>query len=111
MFTSPEIGKLLDEAEPWAEEQGYDSIEAAFVRVVRRDYDKVVRVPPELAAEMLAHGRGRRARFGRRRARNSDWAMFQPYLEKVIELRRGTSSASSRRTRTTTSCSTTTSRA
>ena len=42
----PEFGRLLDEAGPWAEEQGYDSLEASLVRVVRRDYEKLVRVPP-----------------------------------------------------------------
>lgn len=87
MFTAPEIGKLLDEAEPWAEEQGYDSLEASFVRVVRRDYDKLVRVPPELSAELsrtaaIAEPVWEEAR------KESDWAKFQPYLEKIVELRR-----------------------
>ena len=87
MFAAPEIGKLLDEAEPWAEEQGYDSLEASFVRVVRRDYDKLVRVPPELSAELsrtsaIAEPVWQEAR------KESDWAKFQPYLEKIVELRR-----------------------
>jgi carboxypeptidase Taq len=87
MFASPEVGRLLDEAQPWAEEQGYDSLEASLVRVVRRDYDKLVRVPPELSAELsrtaaIAEPVWQEAR------KESDWAMFQPYLEKVIELRR-----------------------
>ena len=87
MFTAPEIGKLLDEAEPWAEEQGYDSLEAAFVRVVRRDYDKLVRVPPELSAE-LSRTAAIAVPVWEEAREESDWAMFQPYLEKVIELRR-----------------------
>jgi carboxypeptidase Taq len=45
-FADPELGKLLDGAAPWAEDQGYDSLEASLVRVVRRDYDRLVRVPP-----------------------------------------------------------------
>ena len=61
MFVDPEVGRLLDEAAPWAEEQGYDSLEASLVRVVRRDYEKLVRVPPELSAEMSRTGRDRRA--------------------------------------------------
>jgi len=86
MFTAPEIGKLLDEAEPWAEEQGYDSNEAAFVRVVRRDYDKLVRVPPELTAE-LSRTSAVAVPVWEEARKKSDWAMFQPYLEKVVELR------------------------
>ena len=87
MFVAPEMGKLIDEAAPWAEEQGYDSLEASLVRVVRHDYEKLVRVPPELSAEMsrtaaIAEPVWQEAREA------SDWSMFQPYLEKVIELRR-----------------------
>jgi len=87
MFASPEVGKLLDEAEPWAEEQGYDSLEASLVRVVRRDYDKLVRVPPELTAELSRTAAVAVPVWDEAR-KQSDWAMFQPYLEKVIELRR-----------------------
>jgi carboxypeptidase Taq len=87
MFTAPEIGKLLDEAEPWAQEQGYDSDEAAFVRVVRRDYDKLVRVPPELTSE-LSRTSAMAVPVWEEARKKSDWAMFQPFLEKVIELRR-----------------------
>jgi carboxypeptidase Taq len=87
MFTAPEIGKLLDEAEPWAEEQGYDSDEAAFVRVVRRDYDKLVRVPPDLSAEMSRTAAIATPIWEEAR-KESNWAKFQPYLEKVVELRR-----------------------
>jgi carboxypeptidase Taq len=87
MYSSPEIGALLDRLEPWAEGLDYDSVEASLVRRVRRDYEKVIRVPPELSAEMsrtsaIAEPIWQDAR------RTSDWSMFQPYLEKVIELRR-----------------------
>jgi carboxypeptidase Taq len=86
-FTSPEIGKLLDELEPWAESLDYDSTEASLVRVVRLDYDKAVRVPAELRAEM-----SRAAALGtpvwEEARKKSDWAMFQPHLEQAIELRR-----------------------
>ena len=85
MFAAPEVGKLLDEAEPWAEEQGYDSQKPAFVRVVRRDYDKLVRVPPELTAELSRTAAVAEPVWEEAR-KQSDWAMFQPYLEKVIEL-------------------------
>ena len=84
---APEIGKLLDELEPWAAEQDYDSTEASLIRLVRRDYDKVVRVPPELSAEMSRTAATAEPVWQEAR-KASDWSMFQPYLEKVIELRR-----------------------
>ena len=87
MFVSPEIGKLLDEAEPWAQEQDYDSLEASFVRVVRRDYDKLVRVPPTLTAELSRISAVAVPVWDEARQK-SDWSMFQPYLEQVIDLRR-----------------------
>jgi carboxypeptidase Taq len=87
MFVDPEIGKLLDEAEPWAEEQGYDSLEAGLVRVIRRDYDKLVRVPPTLTAELTRVSAVAVPVWDEAR-KSSDWAMFQPYLEQVIDLRR-----------------------
>ncbi len=87
MFISPEIGKLLDEVEPWAEEQDYASIEASLVRVTRRDYDKAVRVPPELSAEMSRAGAMAVPVWDEAR-KASDWAMFQPHLEQAIELKR-----------------------
>ena len=51
-FTSPEIGRLLDEARPWSEQHEYDSLEASLVRVVTRDWEKARRVPTELRGEM-----------------------------------------------------------
>ena len=86
MFTAPRIGELLDELEPWAEEQGYDSIEASLVRVTRRDYDKAVRVPPELSAEMSRAGATAVPVWDEAR-KASDWAMFQPHLEHALDLK------------------------
>jgi carboxypeptidase Taq len=87
MATAPEIGALLDELEPWAEELDYDSTEASLVRVARRDYNKAVRVPAELRAEMSRAGAMATPVW--QEARNaSDWAMFQPHLERAIELKR-----------------------
>jgi carboxypeptidase Taq len=87
MLTSPEIGRLLDELEPWAESLDYDSDEASLVRVTRRDYDKAVRVPAELRAEMARAGAMAVPVWDEAR-KASDWATFQPHLEHAIELRR-----------------------
>src|SRR5204862_23913 len=51
-FVSDEIGALLEELRPYAESLDQESFEASLVRVVQRDYDKSVRVPPDLSAEI-----------------------------------------------------------
>jgi len=86
-FTSPEIGKLLDELEPDAAQLEPDSDAARLIQVARRAYDKQTRVPPDLIAEMarvtaLAHQVWTEARA------ENNFAKFQPHLEKVVELRR-----------------------
>src|SRR5579885_2572354 len=51
-FTSPEIGRLLDELADFQAEHEYDSFEASLVRVTRLDWEKARRVPSDLRAEM-----------------------------------------------------------
>ena len=51
-MTDPEVGRLLDALEPWADGLDPDSDEARVVAVVRRDFEKARRVPETLAAEM-----------------------------------------------------------
>ena len=86
-FTSPEIGRLLDESRSFAEQHDYDSFEASLVRVVSRDWEKQRRVPSELRAEMsrsaaLANPVWIDAR------QNNDFASFLPVLRKNIDLRK-----------------------
>jgi carboxypeptidase Taq len=86
MFTSPEIGRLLDQLEGYEAGLPHDSDEASLIRVTRRDYDKLRRVPAELRAEMtraesLAHHAWAEARA------RSDFAAFLPYLRKNVELK------------------------
>ena len=79
--TAPELGALLDAAQPDGER------EQAIVRVARRDHDKARRVPTELAAAMeLAAARAQEP-WAHARATN-DFALFRPYLERNLELRR-----------------------
>ena len=44
----PELGELFEELRPFEEAHDSDSFEAGVIRVARRDYEKAVRVPPEL---------------------------------------------------------------
>ncbi len=51
-WTSPDIGRLLDDLRPYEESLPYDSDEASLIRYGRREYNKLRRVPPALKAEM-----------------------------------------------------------
>lgn len=87
MATSDEAGKLLDELLPYAQTLDPDSDDARLIRLAKRDYDKQTRVPAEKVAEFarvtsIAQGAWVQARS------ESNFALFQPHLEKIVELRR-----------------------
>jgi carboxypeptidase Taq len=86
-FTSPEIGALLEELRPYEDSLDPESDEASLIRVTRRDYEKAVRVPPALTAEMAhASSVGQHVWVEARAA--DDFERFLPYLERNVELRR-----------------------
>jgi carboxypeptidase Taq len=85
-FISDEIGSLLDELRPYEESLDRDSLEASLIRVVRRDYEKAVRVPPELSAEITRVGSRAFTVWVEARA-NSDYERFRPWLEQLVELK------------------------
>jgi carboxypeptidase Taq len=86
LFVSDEIGKLLEELRPYEESLDRDSFQASLVRVVRRDYEKAVRVPPELSAEITRTGSRAFGVWVQARA-NSDYESFRPWLEQLVELK------------------------
>lgn len=84
-FTTDEVGKMIDDLKQELNGSDSDSEAAALIRVAARDYDKFKRVPPEFVSERAvvsskAFGAWREARA------NSDFSIFQPHLEKVLEL-------------------------
>jgi carboxypeptidase Taq len=82
----PEIGRLLDALEPWARDEDPDSDAVRLLAAVRRDHEKAVRVPTELAAEIShADAIGQQAWQEARAA--SDFSLFRDALERQIELR------------------------
>jgi carboxypeptidase Taq len=83
----PAVGKLLGELETEMAGRDPEDDDAALVRVARREYDKKVKLPPELVAERtrvtsLAVNAWRQAREA------NDWEAFRPHLEKVLDLTR-----------------------
>src|ERR671931_121549 len=84
-FVSDEIGRLLDELRAFEESADPDSEEASLIRVTRRDYEKLRKVPPQLRSEMSRAGSVAQSVWEQAR-KNSDFASFLPYLERNIEL-------------------------
>ena len=85
LFTSDATGKLIQSAEAEVNGANYDSIDASLVRVARRNYDREIKVPTELEAEIqrttaLAHEIWVEARA------TNDFSKFQPELEKIYDL-------------------------
>jgi carboxypeptidase Taq len=84
--TDPEVGRLLDALEPWAAEQDPDGIDARAIRWFRRDFEKTVRVPAALAADMSRADSLGQAAWGQARAAE-DFSLFRDALERHVELR------------------------
>jgi carboxypeptidase Taq len=85
-MTDPEVGRLLDALEPWAAEQDPEGREARTIRWVRRDFEKSVRVPADLAAEMSRAQATGQAAWEEARAAD-DFAPFRDSLARHVELR------------------------
>jgi carboxypeptidase Taq len=86
-FTSPEVGRLLDDLRSLEEESDYDSFEASLIRVTRQDYEKATRVPPELVGEMARAALLGLAAWGPAR-QEANFEALRPHLEKHLELKR-----------------------
>jgi len=84
---APDLGRLLEDLRPFEEQHPFESFEASLIRVARRDYEKAVRVPPSLRAEMTRAGSlGYQAWL--RAREQEDYGIMLPHLERNLELRR-----------------------
>jgi carboxypeptidase Taq len=86
LLVDDETGRLLEELRPLQDSLEPDSDDGALLRLVRRDYEKAVRVPTELRAEMTRAGARARPVWVKARA-ESDFQQFLPALERNVELR------------------------
>jgi carboxypeptidase Taq len=84
-FVSDEIGRLLDDLQPYAAQLEPDSDDARLVKVTRREYDKQTRVPAKWVEETALATTAAYAAWGKARAEN-DFPSFQPYLERIVDL-------------------------
>ena len=85
LFVSDEVGSLLEELVPYAEQLDPDSDVARLVKVTKRNFDKETRIPVDLLVRFakvtaVAHGVWVKAR------QNDDFKSFQPQLEVIVGL-------------------------
>jgi carboxypeptidase Taq len=85
-FVDPELGSLLEGLKELEESLDYDSDDASLIRVTRRDYEKAVRVPPELTGEMRRAGALAVAAWGPAKEK-ADYESMLPHFEKHLELK------------------------
>jgi carboxypeptidase Taq len=85
-LASEELGRILDELEPYGEELSYDSDDAALIRVAKRDHEKASRVPIELHAE-IARSASVAENAWREAKRSNDFEHFLPHLERNLYLK------------------------
>ena len=83
----PQLGKLLDALEPYADAPARDSDDASLIRVARRDFEKAIKVPAEYVARASAHGSASYDAWTRARPAN-DFATMRPFLERALDLSR-----------------------
>lgn len=86
-LTSDEIGKLLDELKPMVASLDPNSDAVRLVKVTAREYEKRIKVPPELVGELSELAAVAHQAWEQARAENN-FPKFQPYLEKMVDLRR-----------------------
>lgn len=86
-FTDKTVGQLLDDLQPWAEEQPYDAHEASLLRVTRRQYERATRVPPDFTADFYNHIAQSYSAWVQARP-DGDFNAMRPFLQKTLDLSR-----------------------
>ena len=84
-FVSDEVGKLLDDLQPYAAQLDPDSFDARLVKVTRRDYEREIRVPVDWVTEFALATTAAHEAWTKARAEN-DFPHFQPHLEHLLDL-------------------------
>jgi len=92
LFTADETGALLATSEEAVRGASPDNDDGALLRVVRRDFDRAVRIPPTLVEEFTRVTALAQEEWAKARAAN-DYAAFAPWLERILDLERRTAEA------------------
>jgi carboxypeptidase Taq len=86
MLTAPQVGELLAEVEGSTLVKDRESVAAVNVREIRHIYDRAVKIPKELVEE-LARITTRAQQVWQEARQASNFAAFQPWLEKIVTLK------------------------
>jgi carboxypeptidase Taq len=86
-FACEETGALLAAARDELADADPDGFGARLVRVAQRDWDKEMKVPGRLKADIVRAGALGYEAWAKARE-TSDWGMFHPHLARLVELRR-----------------------
>ncbi|MGH2411035.1 MAG: carboxypeptidase M32, partial [Chloroflexota bacterium] len=86
-LTSQRTGDLLKAAQDHAANLDPDSDDASLVRVAQRDYDREVKMPEALVAEITRTSVLAESVWREARSRN-DYPAFAPWIEKMVDLNR-----------------------
>jgi len=86
-FTSDEIGMLLSDLEKEYEGADSDLDDVRLLKLTRHNYDKATRVPSEFVAEFAKVVTTAYESWVEARSK-SDFSIFRPHLEKVVELKK-----------------------
>ena len=84
-FVAEETGELLDRAAEALDAPAPLDPDAALVRVTRRDYERAVRVPSSLVAELSKATSQAQQAWKQARA-HDDFSRFAPHLERLVDL-------------------------
>ncbi len=84
-LTDPGMGRLIADLYDWAQGRGYDSFEASYLRALKREYDKAAKLPPEFVSE-FALAKTAAYEAWHKAKTSSDFRVFAPHLEKMVEL-------------------------
>lgn len=87
MATDPRIGDLLGIMENSELTKEPTGIEAVNIREWRRSYDRATKIPQGLAVELARAAAEGQSAWEKSRPQN-DWKLFEPYLEKIVALKR-----------------------
>ncbi len=91
-FTDPELGEILSALEDEYHDRPADDPRRALVRVTRRDYDRITRLPEALVAErQRVSAEAYRAWVEARGAKR--FTIFAPSLRRMVEVERETAEA------------------
>jgi carboxypeptidase Taq len=84
-FTDPRVSELLDRATAETRDLPADSDDASLVRVTRRLYDREVKLPTDLVAEM-ARAESESQPVWAEARQKSDWKIFEPRMRITVDL-------------------------